>query len=230
MIISGMTNQLRYAVILLGLVVGAGLACAPKLRPASLFGPSQPFEAKDYLSVLKTWTRSTKVYGSLDTKLFVDATLHSPEFRRVFALAFPDIYGQGGEVTRRELVDLSGGIEQYVNFFISAYTAETKWNDFNQPDSIWRLTLSSDEGVVVSPAQIIQVKIDANLKAVYPHIDGFDRAYLIRFPLTDPMQRLLLKRDTQSLTLRAASALGVADLTWDLEPLEIKDEPLSLAP
>ena len=83
---------------------------------------------------------------------------------------------------------------------------------------------------MVSPAQIIQVKIDANLKAVYPHIDGFDRAYLIRFPLTDPMQRLLLKRDTQSLTLRAASALGVADLTWQLEPLEIKDEPLSLAP
>ena len=50
-----------------------------------------------------------------------------------------------------ELVDLSGGIEQYVNFFISAYTADTKWNDFNQPDSIWRLTLSSNEGIVVSP-------------------------------------------------------------------------------
>ncbi len=230
MIISGMTNQLRYLVIVLGLGLFAATACAPKLRPASLFGPTQPFEAKDYSSVLKTWTRSTKVYGSLDTKLFIDATLHSPEFRRVFALAFPDIYGQGGEVTRRELVDLSGGIEQYVNFFISAYTAETKWNDFNQPDSIWRLTLTSNEGIVVSPAQIIQVKIDANLKAVYPHIDGFDRAYLIRFPLTDPMQRLLLKRDTQSLTLRAASALGVADLTWQLEPLEIKDEPLSLAP
>ena len=230
MIISGMTNQLRYLVIVLGLGLFATTACAPKLRPASLFGPTQPFEAKDYSSVLKTWTRSTKVYGSLDTKLFIDATLHSPEFRRVFALAFPDIYGQGGEVTRRELVDLSGGIEQYVNFFISAYTAETKWNDFNQPDSIWRLTLTSNEGIVVSPAQIIQVKIDANLKAVYPHIDGFDRAYLIRFPLTDPMQRLLLKRDTQSLTLRAASALGVADLTWQLEPLEIKDEPLSLAP
>ena len=230
MIISGMTNQLRYLVIVLGLGLFAATACAPKLRPASLFGPSQPFEAKDYPSVLKTWTRSTKVYGSLDTKLFIDATLHSPEFRRVFALAFPDIYGQGGEVTRRELVDLSGGIEQYVNFFISAYTAESKWNDFNQPDSIWRLTLTSNEGIVVSPAQIIQVKIDANLKAVYPHIDGFDRAYLIRFPLTDPMQRLLLKRDTQSLTLRAASALGVADLTWQLEPLEIKDEPLSLAP
>ena len=230
MIISGMTNQLRYVLIVFGIALFAMTACAPKLRPASLFGPSQPFEAKDYSSVLKTWTRSTKVYGSLDTKLFIDATLHSPEFRRVFALAFPDIYGQGGEVTRRELVDLSGGIEQYVNFFISAYTAETKWNDFNQPDSIWRLTLSSNEGIVVSPAQIIQVKIDANLKAVYPHIDGFDRAYLIRFPLTDPMQRLLLKRDTQSLTLRAASALGVADLTWQLEPLEIKDEPLSLAP
>ena len=230
MIISGMTNQLRYVLIVFGIALFAVSACAPKLRPASLFGPTQPFEAKDYSSVLKTWTRSTKVYGSLDTKLFIDATLHSPEFRRVFALAFPDIYGQGGEVTRRELVDLSGGIEQYVNFFISAYTAETKWNDFNQPDSIWRLTLSSNEGIVVSPAQIIQVKIDANLKAVYPHIDGFDRAYLIRFPLTDPMQRLLLKRDTQSLTLRAASALGVADLTWQLEPLEIQDEPLSLAP
>ena len=230
MIFPGMANQLRHRVIVLGITALSLLACTPQVRTASLFGPSTALDAKDYRLVLKTWTRSTKVYSSLDTKLFIDATLHSPEFRRVFALAFPDIYGQGGEVTRRELVDLSGGIEQYVNFFISAYTADTKWNDFNQPDSIWRLTLSSNEGIVVSPAQIIQVKIDANLRAVYPHIDGFDRAYLIRFPLTDPMQRLLLKRDTESLTLRAASALGVADLTWQLEPLEIKDEPLSLAP
>ena len=55
--------------------------------------------------VLKTWTRSAKIYQGLDSKMFVTATFHSPEFRRVFALAFPEIYGHGGNITRRELVD-----------------------------------------------------------------------------------------------------------------------------
>tara|TARA_Y100000589_G_scaffold268255_1_gene259974 strand:+ start:238 stop:825 length:588 start_codon:yes stop_codon:yes gene_type:complete len=172
--------------------------------------------------VLKTWTRSAKIYQGLDSKMFVTATFHSPEFRRVFALAFPEIYGHGGNITRRELVDLTHDIEQYLTFFVSAYTADRKWNDLAKPDSIWRLSLEGDDDVSVSPTEIIPVKIDANLQAVYPYIGRFDKAYLVRFKLADPMNRLVIKSSSDHFKLKVVSALGKANLQWLLEPVPLK--------
>ena len=126
-------------ILCLSLMVFALGACAAQIPRGVLHGPSRVLEPKDYDMVLNTWTRSAKIYQGLDSKMFVTATFHSPEFRRVFALAFPEIYGHGGNITRRELVDLTHDIEQYLTFFVSAYTADRKWNDLAKPDSIWRL-------------------------------------------------------------------------------------------
>ena len=203
------------------MVIGLG-ACAAQIPRGVLHGPSRVLEPKDYDMVLKTWTRSAKIYQGLDSKMFVTATFHSPEFRRVFALAFPEIYGHGGNITRRELVDLTHDIEQYLTFFVSAYTADRKWNDLAKPDSIWRLSLEGDDDVSVSPTEIIPVKIDANLKAVYPYIGRFDKAYLVRFKLADPMNRLVIKSSSDHFKLKVVSALGKANLKWLLEPVPLK--------
>ena len=202
-------------------ILAAGLLCAAfsschEPRPAILYGPAQTLKAEDYPDVLKTWTRSAKVYAVLEDKLFVTATFHSPEFRRVFPIAFPEIYGQGGEITRRELVDLTGDVESYFNFFLAVYTPVSKWNDLDRKDSIWRLTLISFEDVAVGPSQILSIKIDENLRAVYPYIGHFDKCYLVRFPMTDPMKRLVIGAESKGVKLRIASALGVAELPWEL--------------
>ena len=151
-----------------------------------LHGPSRVLEPTDYDMVLKTWTRSAKIYQGLDSKMFVTATFHSPEFRRVFALAFPEIYGHGGNITRRELVDLTHDIEQYLTF-LCLLTPRTA-NGMTWPNRILFgvLSLEGDDDVSVSPTEIIPVKIDANLMAVYPYIDRFDKAYLVRFKLPIP--------------------------------------------
>ena len=105
---------------------------------------------------------------------------------------------------------------------MSAYTADRKWNDLAKPDSIWRLSLEGDDGVSVSPTEIIPVKIDANLRAVYPYIDRFDKAYLVRFKLADPMNRLVIKSSSDHFKLKVVSALGKANLQWLLEPLSVE--------
>ena len=215
------TRQTLKILILAVLMIGLG-ACASQIPRGVLHGPSRVLEPTDYDMVLKTWTRSTKIYQGLDSKMFVTATFHSPEFRRVFALAFPEIYGHGGNITRRELVDLTHDIEQYLTFFVSAYTADRKWNDLAKPDSIWRLSLEGDDDVSVSPTEIIPVKIDANLRAVYPYIGRFDKAYLVRFKLADPMNRLVIKSSSDHFKLKVVSALGKANLVWLLEPLAVE--------
>lgn len=172
---------------------------------------------------LRTWTRQDKIYGGLDNKLFVSATYHAPAFRRAFAIAFPDIYGHGGKITRRELVDMTDGIEQHHNFFIAAYTPDARWNDFSREDSIWRMSLYSkvlgEDGMgeaEVSPDEIVPLKIDENLRAVYPYISRFDHIYLVRFPLVDALQRPLVDVGTSEVVLRIASALGVATMRWPM--------------
>lgn len=174
-----------------------------------------------YGGVLHQWTRSAKIYRELDNKMFVSATYHAPAFRRAFAVAFPDIYGHGGKITRRELVDLTGGVEQHHNFLLAINTPDNRWNDFAREDSIWRLSLySTSRGghgageTEVAPDDIVPIKMDENLRAVYPYINRFDKVYLVRFPLLDPMHQLIVDADTDEMVLRIASAMGVATMRW----------------
>jgi hypothetical protein len=205
----------RSTAALMGLV-GLLLTACTTGRATILYGPEETLTADDYPSVLKAWTRSGKIYQRLDNKLFVSATFHSPEFRRAFAVAFPDIYGHGGKITRRELVDLTGGVEQYHNFFMAVYTPDNRWNDLGKDDTIWRLTLSGAGESAVGPAEVSPIKVDENLRAVYPYITRFDKVYLVRFPLTDPLHHVVIDAATPQFSLRVASALGVAEMTWEL--------------
>ena len=208
----------RTMALVCGLTALLGLdACRPP-RPASLNGSESPPKAEQYLEILSTWTRDSSIYQVFDQKLFISATYHSPEFRRAFAVAFPDIYGHGGAITKRELVDLTGDVENFHNFFITLFTPEVKWNDLAKNDSIWRITLVADDEVSVEPTEILPIKVDENLKAVYPHIDHFDKCYLIRFPSTDMMQRLVITPKTKHFKIRIASALGSSEMAWKLSP------------
>jgi hypothetical protein len=209
-------------------ILAAALPSCHPPRAAVLYGPATPLTIEDYPSVLATWTRSAKVYDHLENKVFATATFHAPEFRRAFPIAFPEIYGQGGEITRRELVDLTGDVESFFNFFLAVYTPVSKWNDLDKRDSIWRFTLIGSEEVAVGPAQILPIKIDENLRAVYPYVGHFDKCYLVRFPMTDPMKRLVIDAKTTSFKLRIASALGVAEMTWNLELVPGAEAPKPL--
>jgi hypothetical protein len=194
------------------------LGCSTTPSVASSPSNQESTGTDDYRAQLSHWTRSDRVYRGFDTQLFVTATFHTPELRRTFAVAFPDIYGHGGTITKRELVELTGDVERFHNFFVAAYTPDDKWNDLDQPDSIWRLRLSGAQDVAVDPAMVESIKIDANIRQVYPYLSRFDKAYIARFPLADAMNRLVVDSSTTVIKLRIASALGVAEMSWDLEP------------
>lgn len=208
--------------VALGIGVASCLATAcTTRRSAVLYGSESRLTAADYPAVLRTWSRSAKIYQGLDDKLFVTATYHAPELRRAFALAFPDIYGHGGKITRRELVDLTGGVEQHHNFLFAVYTPDNRWNDLGRDDSIWRLSLKGSSETEVGPDEVVPIKMDENLRAVYPYITRFDKVYLVRFPLVDPLQRLVIEGDATTISLRIASALGGANMVWQLNTIDL---------
>src|SRR5688572_791877 len=105
--------------------------------------PTGGVRAEDYNEILKRWTRDDEVYDGLDSKLFVSATFHSPEFRRAFAMRHTDVYGQGSEEAGRLLLT-SPEAEEHLEFFFSASTSSPQWNDFDKENSIWRVTLEGE--------------------------------------------------------------------------------------
>ena len=135
--------------------------------------------------------------------------------RQSFAARFPDVYGKGSEITRKELVQ---GVEEESthNFFLSVYTPVKKWNDLDKDDSIWRLTLTDGERSVEA-SEITKLRVDANLTKIYPHISDYDFIYLVRFPRSDETNSALITPESDFFKVRIASSLGVAHLDWEIE-------------
>ena len=196
-------------------VVALSAACAASRAPLSL-APSGELNASDYNSVLEKWSRSDDIYDLLASKLFVDATFHSPEFRKAFLLRHPDVYGPGSEVARRlALTDPDG--DEAIEFFFSAATNDHRWNDFDEDDSIWRVTLTGDGGEPVD-GKVIRIRTTANIRVIYPYISDFARTYAVRFPRTDRNGRPVISSASTGFDLKFVSALGEAQLRWRLVP------------
>lgn len=204
--------------VLLPLVLGG---CAAEV-PLTLQS-SPELLAADYSAVLHRWTRKDAVYDGLDSKLFVWATFHSPDFRRVFLLRHTDVYGPGSEEANRLLLTAPDA-EEHLEFFFSASTGSPEWNDFERPNSIWRVTLEGDEHERVE-GRVERIKSNANLRVIYPYITDYARTYAVRFPRTAPSGAVVIGAHTREFTLRFASALGTATLTWELAPPAREPDP-----
>lgn len=196
-------------------------ACAAPMRPT--LRPAAPLNASQYEQVLDLWTRKGTVYaGLVEHKMTAKGTLITPMFRQAFAAKFPEIYGYGSQVTRRELVELGGKAEESVNFFFSVYTPKDKWNDLHKPESIWHVTIRrvASEDAPDEPGQgadavsIERVKIDENLRTVYPHLTAFDEGYVVRFPPIGKDDKPLLGDGASYLRVRIASSFGAVAMTW----------------
>ena len=204
-----MVRRLIFAGALLAFAAG----CAGP-RPLVL-NSNRTLGGDDYEEVLESWTRSDEIYHDLDSVLFSHATFHSSELRRAFGLRHPNVYGPGSEEAAR-LALTRMDAEQSHEFFLSAATGDPSWNDFDRPDSIWRVTLQTDESQPVD-GQVDRVKTSANLRIIYPFITDYAKTYRVRFPLAKDGQALITPQ-TKVLRLFIISALGTAKLQWRLSP------------
>lgn len=190
-------------------------ACAGQQEPLSL-QPQAELTADDYDDVLARWTRKDEIYDGLDSKLFVFATFHSPEFRKAFLVRHTSVYGKGSEEASRVMLT-SGESEENLELFFSASTSSAQWNDFDELDSIWRITLEGDDGEKVD-GKVEKLKTTANLRVIYPFINDFAKTYAVRFPRMTPLGKPVLSNASKSLKLKISSALGEAQMSWALKP------------
>ncbi len=177
----------------------------------------------EYGQALKKWTRQVALYSGLETRAFVRVVYLSPEF--------VDAQAKELSLMRAELPDKAAETwvklrEEYrkPTFFAVAYMPDKTANDWNEPGSIWRIALNVGLGEV-SPERIqrFEVPFNAELRALYPYLDEYSVAYLVRFP--EPDTRLLAKASggvpepfkPKQVQLIAASAVGRLRFVWRLD-------------
>lgn len=175
--------------------------------------PAAPLPYED---AYRRATRTGSVTSGLDSVMTVAATLLTPEWRAAFV----------DEHTRRALLsaadstllrnaeELAASESWEVEFVVA--TTRTAWNDFAKRDrSMWRMTLVGDDGREVRPVTVVaDTRAREEVRAYFPRMGYFTRAYRVRFPRNGDDGRPLVTESSDRLALKVGSGLGGVELIW----------------
>ncbi|MDO8426683.1 MAG: hypothetical protein Q7T24_04125, partial [Deltaproteobacteria bacterium] len=170
----------------------------------------------EYQEVLKKWTRGKKIYEGLEARLYITATYKDPEFRKAYITRFVNSYELEESLKDALLVREMDQADRYNEFFFTAYTPDQKWNDFERPDSIWKLYLEDDTGARLKPISV--AKVDASdplIREFFPYSDLWSSGYLVKFPkYSEAGAEPIPSGETISLRLIVTGVLGKGELEW----------------
>jgi hypothetical protein len=171
--------------------------------------PRPPSDEGDWAAVRDHATRSGKLYDGFGTNAFVKAVYLSSEVReaRVSRLATWTVMtpAERDQLLASERAEA----DEYDDFLVSLFTPDRPANDLDAAHSVWRVAVvvqGEDERVAT---QIVQLRSDATLRALYPTVDAFDTVYRVRF------LRFLPPLSGRPFILRLAGAKGRIDLGFD---------------
>ncbi|MBI3397874.1 MAG: hypothetical protein HY026_01320, partial [Deltaproteobacteria bacterium] len=91
-------------------------------------------------------TKGKKVIDNLDSKLFIYATYKNWPLKEAYVEEYARRY-QMDDSQRENLQKMEKDLDERFNeFFMAVYTPDERWNDFNTPESIWKIYLEDEKG------------------------------------------------------------------------------------
>jgi len=176
-------------------------------------------ERPEYADVLAAWTRSARVYKGLESRLYISATYKNPVFREAYIERYAESYGLDDDYKQVLLKREADEMVRYNEFFLSAYTPEERWNDFERPDSAWKLYLEDGSGARLSPISITKVDTtDPLLREFFPYLDLWSSGYIVKFPkYSETGAEPIPGEKTEYVRLVVTGVLGRGRLEWRLK-------------
>jgi hypothetical protein len=112
------------------------------------------------------------------------------------------------------------------SFFAVAYFPDKTANDWNEPQSVWRIAVNLGMGER-APDRILKYERPFNpeMRALYPYLDEYSTAYQLRFPVQEAPPASAQR--SQEIYLVVAGALGTMRFDWRVDggpetPVSIK--------
>jgi hypothetical protein len=208
-----MTRRINLSKILSVCIFSASafFACAPQ---PSMRGP-QKLDTS-YEKQLRRWTISGRVNYSLDNMLTVHATYLAPVFTEAFGAQYLRIFGADPGQVDSDLEMIATSVRRGHEFFIFADIPKEEWNNLDEKDAVWIMTLwGGKDQLGVAPLSIHKFRgRGPNLRAFFPFSNSFGKSYLVVFPLDQTNGKPVLDPAVGELTIKMASAFGSVSLTW----------------
>jgi hypothetical protein len=203
----------RVAALLLAVGASGCAAGPPAIGDPGAQVPDRSAEAS-YQAALSRVTEHREVYRDIDTQLFTAATYQSVDFReaRTRRQAMFQTWPEPkiDAALARERADAA----QVHEFVFGVSIVDRRFDDFDSRNSIWRLSLVTDQGEV-TPLAIRRVgRANQDLRAYYPYLGDFWTMYTVRFPLTTATGAPLVGPTTRALLFRMSSTLGQVEMAF----------------
>jgi hypothetical protein len=167
-----------------------------------------------YQQILNRWTRRAEIYNGFESQVFLAGTIQSLSFRKArikrvarFLAMSPAEIEKAWEKEREEYFE-------NVEILIAVYVSERRFDDFSHPDSIWRIVLETENGVVFPSSVKRFRRPTVTMRILYPYIDEFWSVYRIGFswPFTEKQK---VPAELGRIMVRFSSSLGKMDLVYD---------------
>jgi hypothetical protein len=208
-------------VLLLAAAALGGSCAAQKPTTVDFSEGTRAFQPEDYQTVRATWTRHGSIVRDVGTVLEVWAVFKSSEFRQAFVEHYAEVYGlKDDDEAELRAQQLAAARDQY-EFHVAAQSTKYEWNDLEQRDSAWKVTLVDATGAELAPARIELVRLpEIYENQFFPSRTDFTRTYRITFPRTPPGDEGPVFRGpaTGQIGLRFSGPLGRAEVTWQAKP------------
>ena len=201
--------------VLVSLLALAGCAT----QTVSLNEGPREYVATDYEPVLRSWTRTERLFAlsELDTFLTATATFESWDFRWAYVVRYVQDYRLTIDQRKKLLERTLEETRLRHQFFVALYGGERKHNDLTKADSAWIVRLIDDTGNETAPQEIIAIrKPNAIERNYFPYNTIFRQAFRIRFPRVTGDGRPTISAAAKWFGLRFAGAQGNSELIWQL--------------
>ena len=183
--------------------------------------PDPKFEGP-YGIALEKATRKATLYSGLETRAFVRATYLSPEFVTVMAGELSRLRAEPPSEAAQRLARMLDE-NKTPSFFVALHTPYKEWNDWQEPNSIWRVAVDFGHGQIDKPKVTRIERPDAETLALFPYLDNFSIGYYLRFTgapepavLPDSLAGGIVASALGQVQMVAAGALGKLRLEWTL--------------
>ncbi len=182
-------------------------------------GPKARSDAAEtaYQVTISKYSDRGEAYDQLDTRVFCAATYQSWVFREARVQRLASFQSQTAEQVLKTLDQERSAFDAYYEFWLGVHVNDLRFDDFDRPNSVWRLVLVTDS-MEAQPSQIRRVgRADLNMRAIYPYMDEFWVGYWVRFPRIASNGSPVVMPGTNRIRLRVASTLGRVQMMFPLE-------------
>ena len=167
---------------------------------------------QEYQDLFELYSDRGEIYDGFDTRLFAAATFQTMRFREARVKRQAEFQFLPKPRVEELLAQERAEETQYNEFFLGVHVNDSRFEDFSNKHSIWRIVMLTPTAEV-EPVSIERMgRSNLNLRSTYPYLGVFWVAYRVRFPKLLPDGTPVIPESASYVHLRLASTLGHTEL------------------